>query len=81
MSFIAQICGWVSIHVGNTSHTKSHLLDTVVTPIGTPSSSSTSNYTCIWSCLPHTFEYIESHPDHLKPTLDKLIDHLVATIH
>ena len=38
---------------------KSALLDTRVTPVGTPSSSSASDSTYIQICVPRTFEYIE----------------------
>ena len=57
------------------------LLDTRVTPIGTPLSSSTSNNTYIWICLPNTFEYIGNPLGLLKPSLVKLIGCLVVTLH
>ena len=47
---------------------KSHLLDTRVTPVGTPSSSGASNNTCMQSFLPRTIEYIQSPLSHLKPS-------------
>jgi hypothetical protein len=46
-----------------------HLLATLVTPVGTPSSSSISNNTCIHINL-----------DLLKPSIDKLIDFLTAIV-
>jgi hypothetical protein len=46
-------CKWLS----------AHLLATLVTPVGTPSSGSTSGSTCVWIGL-----------DFLKPSLDKPID-------
>jgi hypothetical protein len=46
-----------------------HLLATLVTHVGTPSSGSASNNTCIWIGL-----------DLLKPSVDKLIGHLTAIV-
>jgi hypothetical protein len=45
------------------------MLATLVTPVGTPSSGSTSNNTCIQINL-----YL------LKPSIDKLIDHLNSKV-
>jgi hypothetical protein len=46
-----------------------HLLATLVTPVGTPSSGSTSDNTCIHIDL-----------DLLKPSIDKSIDHLNSIV-
>jgi hypothetical protein len=46
-----------------------HVLATLVTPVGTPSSGSTSKITCIWISL-----------DILKPFVDKPIDHLTTIV-
>jgi hypothetical protein len=45
------------------------LLATLVTPVGTPSSGSASNITCIWIGL-----------DTLKPSIDKSISRLTSTV-
>jgi hypothetical protein len=45
------------------------LLDTLVTPVGTPSSGSTLDNTCIWTGL-----------GILKPVVDQPIDHLTAIV-
>jgi hypothetical protein len=46
-----------------------HMLATLVTPVGTPSSGSASDNTCIWINL-----------DLLKPSIDKLIGRLTAIV-
>ena len=46
-----------------------HLLATLVTPVGTPSSGSTSDNTCVWIGL-----------DFLKPSLDKPISRRTAIV-
>ena len=60
----------------------SPLLDTHVTPIGTPSSSSTLDNTYAWN---HTSTYLwvyqESPLGHMKPSLEKFFYRLVVTIH
>jgi hypothetical protein len=48
---------------------KHTLLATLVTHVGTPSSGSASDNTCIWIGL-----------DILKPFVDKSIDHLIAIV-
>ena len=47
---------------------KSQLLDTRVTLVGTPSSSSASYNTYIQSCIPHTSEYIRIPLGYQKPS-------------
>jgi hypothetical protein len=50
-------------------YSSTHLLATLVTHVGTPSSGSASDNTCIWIDL-----------DLLKPSLDELIDRLTAIV-
>jgi hypothetical protein len=45
------------------------MLATLVTPVGTPSTGSALERTCVWIGL-----------DYLKPTLDKLIGFLIAIV-
>jgi hypothetical protein len=55
-------------------------LETLVTLIGTPSSSTKSKKTCICNSLPHILRYVNSLVSVLKPTLDKPLDHLNSIV-
>jgi hypothetical protein len=56
-------------HMNYKCFLSAHLLATLVTPVGTPSSGSASDNTCIRIDL-----------DILKPSIDKLIDHLTIIV-
>ena len=56
-------------HMKYKRYSSAHLLATLVTPVGTPSSGSASDNT-----------YVPIGLDFLKPSLDKLIDRLTAIV-
>ena len=59
----------IHIHRKYMWYLSTHLLATLVTPVGTPSSGSASDNTCVWIDL-----------DYLKPSLYKPIGHLTAIV-
>jgi hypothetical protein len=60
---------WIHTHRKYKWYLSAHLLATLVTPVGTPSSGSALDNTCIQIVL-----------DLLNPSIDKLIDHLTAIV-
>jgi hypothetical protein len=68
---VTRINPWSGIHTRNKYkwYLSEHLLATLITLVGTPSSGSASENTCIWINL-----------DLLKPSIDKLIGHLTSIL-
>jgi len=68
---VTRISLWSGIHTRKKYkwYSSAHLLATLVTPVGTPSSGSASDNTCIRIDL-----------DLLNPFVDKLIDHLTTIV-